>query len=138
MTLAYNSGTFENKDTCDWDCLNVVPCPQFFVYLILQLGGWTCGSRGRASAWQTQSPTFKLQARQKQTKKPNYSSYPLRRLKMIRALTLPLPTVCPQPCNKSPFSVFTMPLSLAYRDKWVEPVYGIPGVWALGPKLVST
>jgi hypothetical protein len=60
----------------DWDCLTVhtfVPCPQFFVYLNLQL-----------------------------------MSVPWRWLKMSSVLALPLPTACPEQCNKPPFSAFTM------------------------------
>jgi hypothetical protein len=43
---------------------------------------------------------------------------------------------CPKPCNKSPFSAFTMPLYLVFRGRWPDLAYGISGVWALGPKLI--
>jgi hypothetical protein len=41
----------------------------------------------------------------------------------------------PEPCNKPPFSVFTMPLYLVFRGRRLDLAYGISGVWALGPKL---
>jgi hypothetical protein len=34
--------------------------------------------------------------------------------------TLPLPRVCPEPCNKPPFSAFTMPLYLVFRGGWPD------------------
>jgi hypothetical protein len=56
-------------------------------------------------------------------------------LKMVWVLTLPLPTVCLEPCKKSPFSSFAMPLHLAFRGRWPDLAYGLSRVWALGPKL---
>jgi hypothetical protein len=50
-------------------------------------------------------------------------------------LTLPLPMAYPEPCNKSPFSAFTMTLCLAFRGEWPDLAFGISGVWALDPKL---
>jgi hypothetical protein len=49
-------------------------------------------------------------------------------------LTLPLFTLCPGLCNKS-FSTFTMPLYWVYGASRTDLTCGIPGVWALGPKL---
>jgi hypothetical protein len=46
-----------------------------------------------------------------------------------------LPTACPELCNTSPFSAFTMPLYLVFRGRLPELPYGISGVWVLGPKL---
>jgi hypothetical protein len=41
----------------------------------------------------------------------------------------------PEPCNKPPFSVFIMPLYLAYRGRWPDLTCGSLGVWAWCPKL---
>jgi hypothetical protein len=40
----------------------------------------------------------------------------------------------PELCNKFSFSAFTMPLYLAFKGGWLDLVYGISGVWALGPQ----
>jgi hypothetical protein len=50
-------------------------------------------------------------------------------------LILPLPMACLDPCNKSPFSTFTILLYLALSDGWPGLAYGLSGVWTLGPKL---
>jgi hypothetical protein len=42
---------------------------------------------------------------------------------------------CPELYNKPPFSIFTMPLYLAFRGRWPDLAYGISAVWAFGPKL---
>jgi hypothetical protein len=42
--------------------------------------------------------------------------------------------VCPEPCNKPPFSAFTIsPFApyLAFRGGWPDLAYGIAGVWVL-------
>jgi hypothetical protein len=58
-------------------------------------------------------------------------------LKMSWVLSLPLPTACPEPCNKPPFSAFTRPLYLAFKGGWPGLAYEISGIWVLGPKLWS-
>jgi hypothetical protein len=43
---------------------------------------------------------------------------------------------CPEPCNKFPFSAFTVALSLAFKGEWLDLAYGISGIWVLSPKLL--
>jgi hypothetical protein len=64
-------------------------------------------------------------------------SVPRRWLKINCMLTLPLPMVCPESCNKFSFSTFTMSFYLASKGKWLDLAGGIPGVWAWDSKLVS-
>jgi hypothetical protein len=61
-------------------------------------------------------------------------SVPQRWLRMNWVLTLPL-LMCPEPCNKPPFSAFTRPLQLEFRGGRLDLAYGISGAWALDPKL---
>jgi hypothetical protein len=53
---------------------------------------------------------------------------------MSSVLTFPLPTTCPQPYHKLPFSAFAKALYLGFRGKWLDLTYGNSGVLALGPK----
>jgi hypothetical protein len=47
----------------------------------------------------------------------------------------PLPMAYPKPCNKPSFSAFTMPLFLAFRERWPDLAHGITGDLAVGSKL---
>jgi hypothetical protein len=53
-------------------------------------------------------------------------------MKMAEVLTLSPPTSCPEPCNKKP----SFSAHLTFRGWWSDlVVYGISGVWVLGPKI---